>query len=106
MSSIFISIASYKDPELSGTIRSLIENSSSTNELRIVALVQADHKELRRLQQAECASHADLRLINVSGQENQGECWARAEIQQLYNGEDYDLQLDSHVQFTKGWDRL
>ena len=105
-SSIFVSIASYKDAELAHTISSLILNSSSANKVRIVVLLQCDGNGFRELQHLGCSGHVNLRCIQVNSQESQGVCWARAEIQKLYNGEDYYLQLDSHTQFTEGWDTL
>jgi hypothetical protein len=36
--------------------------------------------------------------------ESKGVCWARNQVQQLYKGEDYTLQIDSHMRFEKDWD--
>jgi mannose-6-phosphate isomerase-like protein (cupin superfamily) len=33
---------------------------------------------------------------------SKGLCWARSEIQKLYEGEDYTLELDSHHRFAAG----
>jgi len=38
--------------------------------------------------------------------DSKGVCWARAETQALYDGEDLVLQLDSHHRFAHEWDRL
>jgi glycosyltransferase involved in cell wall biosynthesis len=43
-------------------------------------------------------------VINVLYSETKGACWARNQIQQLYDGEDYTLQIDSHMRFEKNWD--
>ena len=36
--------------------------------------------------------------------DSEGACWARNLIQQLYNGEEYTLQIDSHMRFNQDWD--
>jgi glycosyltransferase involved in cell wall biosynthesis len=45
-----------------------------------------------------------FRIINIEHTESQGCCWARNLVQQLYKGEDYTLQLDSHHRFASDWD--
>ena len=36
---------------------------------------------------------------------SKGTCWARERVQKFFNNEDYYLQIDSHMQFEKGWDK-
>jgi len=36
--------------------------------------------------------------------ETNGTCWARNQVQQLYDGETYTMQIDSHMRFEKNWD--
>ena len=38
--------------------------------------------------------------------QSKGVCWARAEIQREYSGENFYLQLNSHVQMAPGWDQI
>ena len=40
----------------------------------------------------------------MSHHEAAGPCWARHLAQGLWQGEDYFLQLDSHMRFRPGWD--
>ena len=43
-------------------------------------------------------------MKEVDARESQGVCWARYQIQQLWQGEEYTLQIDSHMRFEPGWD--
>jgi len=43
-------------------------------------------------------------VIDVPWQHSRGACWARSVIMDLWDGEDWYLQLDSHHRFAPGWD--
>jgi hypothetical protein len=45
-----------------------------------------------------------FRILNVLYSASTGVCWARNQVQQLYDGETYTLQIDSHMRFEKDWD--
>jgi hypothetical protein len=45
-----------------------------------------------------------FRIVDVPYLDAKGVCWARNTVQQLYDGEDYTLQIDSHMRFEKNWD--
>jgi len=45
-----------------------------------------------------------FKIIDIPYTESKGACWARNLIQQQYNGEEYTLQIDSHMRFAGGWD--
>jgi hypothetical protein len=45
-----------------------------------------------------------FRILDVLYTESKGVCWARHQVQQLYQGETYTLQIDSHMRFEKNWD--
>jgi hypothetical protein len=42
--------------------------------------------------------------VDINYSESKGACWARNQLQQNYNGEEYTLQLDSHHRFVENWD--
>jgi len=126
MSTIFVQIASYKDPELIPTIFDLIQNAKTPNSLRIVVCWQhGNEQSLTDFENNNFSvidndtithdsqpfniiklSHkgATIELIDVPYNKTKGACWARNFIQQLYDGEDYTLQLDSHHRFIDNWD--
>lgn len=43
------------------------------------------------------AMHAQVRQVVVPHDEAQGPCWARWMAQQLWRGEEFFLQIDSHM---------
>src|SRR5690606_11344530 len=45
-----------------------------------------------------------VRINPYHWRDSKGVCWARHQAQQLWNGEDYVLMIDSHMRFVQGWD--
>lgn len=104
MHKIFVSIASYRDPELKKTLESLISNAKNPENLRI-AIAWQHSKEDEWDDLSEYDSDPRFDIIDIDHVTSKGVCWARNLIQQRYNGEEYYLQLDSHHRFEKNWDR-
>lgn len=103
MSKIFISIASYRDPQLLPTLRDCIENADNPENL--VFAIAWQHSKLDLWDTlAEFKDDSRFRIIDIPYEESKGACWARYMIQQEYQDEEYTLQLDSHHRFIKGWD--
>jgi hypothetical protein len=105
--SIFIQIASYRDPELALTIEDAILRANKPEELRFVVCWQYHPKDDFTNSQRELFSKTktiEVIDIDISTKPFLGTCWARNQIQQLYDNEDYTLQLDSHMRFVEGWD--
>ena len=98
--SIFISIASYRDRELIPTVMDCIHNAANKDNLFFGIHWQRDEFE----------SIDDILSFNINVEEcdwrdSKGACWARHNIQKnLYDGQAYYLQLDSHHRFLKDWD--
>lgn len=95
---IFVSVASYRDPELIPTILGLVKNADNPNQLNIVVGWQYDDFE-----SIEPIKHL-VNVIDIPFIESKGVCWIRSIIQKQYNSEDYYFQIDSHCKFVKGWD--
>lgn len=98
--SIFISIASYRDPELPSTIRSLYDMADQPEDLVFSVVsqeVKNRHPDLSWLGK-------QLKMIEVHAKDAAGAGYARKLAMQNYNEEDYFLQLDSHMRVRKGWD--
>lgn len=102
MNRIFVQIASYRDPELLPTLRDCDAKARHPERLRFGICWQRDQHETL----AEFADDPRVRVHAVDWRESQGACWARSLVQQMYAGEDYTLQLDSHHRFVEGWDEL
>jgi hypothetical protein len=122
--SIFVQIASYRDPELIPTLLDLINKAKKPDRLRIVVCWQHGPDETLaqfwqrgfgkwQMKKADdwAVQHlsyrkAKVELIDVPHMMSQGACWARNRLQQEYGGERYTFQLDSHHRFVEGWDAL
>lgn len=103
MSTIFIQIASYRDPQLKATLNNLLENAKSPENLRIgIAWQHSDQDEWDDLESFKNDNR--FRIIDIDYRESKGVCWARNKIQQAYENETYTLQIDSHMRFEKNWD--
>jgi hypothetical protein len=100
METIFISIASYRDPELIPTIQDCITNSKNPDRLRFGICWQHDDTESLN----DYKDDPRFKIIDVPYEHSKGTCWARNLIQDLYEDETYYLQLDSHHRFSKNWD--
>lgn len=97
---IFISIASYRDPQLIPTLEDCLAKAARPENLRFGI----------------CWQHGDdqgplpfvgderFRIIDVDWRESRGICWARGEIMKLHDGEEWFLQLDAHHRFVRDWD--
>jgi hypothetical protein len=105
MKSIFIQIASYRDPELKPTIEDCIAKAKYPKRLTFGICWQYDDKEYNELNDF-LYSVPNTTIIEVPHFESKGLCWARSKIQELYNGEDYTMQLDSHHRFVQDWDEI
>ena len=103
MSKIYISIASYRDPQLLPTLHDCIKNADYPENLVFgIAWQHAEKDTWDDL--SEFRNDTRFRIINIDYEDSKGACWARNQIHQHYGGEEYYLQLDSHHRFIKGWD--
>ena len=103
---IFVQIASYRDPELQWTLKDLFEKAKRPENIFVGICHQYDMKgdEDKHLFEIPFSHPEQLRIDNVDYRESQGCCWARNRVQKLWKGEKWTLQLDSHIRFEKDWD--
>ena len=97
--SIFISIASYRDPELVRTIKSAIDNAAHPEELYFSVVLQEFEKF-----EPDLSWVPKLNLIKMHPRDARGAGFARAKAMSSYDNQDYYLQIDSHTMFEKDWD--
>ena len=100
---IFIQIASYRDPELVKTIEDCIRNAKKPKNL-VFGIARQFHTDDKFDDLSKWKDDKRFRVLDIPYLESQGACWARHLIQQLYDGEEYTLQIDSHMRFEKDWD--
>lgn len=124
---IFVQIASYRDPQLIPTLLDLIEKAEVKENIRVFVNFQHGKEEsvedflnagftidtiLGTIKEHQFErvklfkDGATVELLMVPFLDSQGACWARNAIQQYYENEKYTLQLDSHHRFVEKWDTI
>jgi len=101
--SIFVQIASYRDPQLIPTIQDMLSNANYPEKLTICICNQYHPEDIFSLD--EYRTDTRFIILDVLYSETKGACWARNKIQQHYGGQAYTLQIDSHMRFVKDWDK-
>lgn len=97
---IFVSIASYKESELKHTVDTLIQRATYSDNLRVVVCQQDDPTKFVNF------SYSVVESIDVNYITSRGCCWARRQIQDRYNNEEYFLQIDAHCVMVQDWDSI
>ena len=102
---ILVSIASYRDTQCSITLLDIISKAKNPENLVVIVCQQNDISDGNCIQEKILTkSKATIKQIIIPHTEAMGPCWARFLIQQLWSGEEYYLQVDSHTRFVEGWD--
>ena len=100
---IFIQIASYRDPQLLPTIQDMLKKAKYPENLRIGIAWQRSTDD--KWEDVDIyVNDSRFRILEIPYTESQGVCWARNKVQSLYKSEKYTLQLDSHHRFEDNWD--
>jgi hypothetical protein len=97
---IFVSIAAYRDPQLVPTIEDCIGKARHPERLRFGICWQHSPGE----DTLPFVSNDCFRILAVDWRESKGACWARSEVMNLWQGESWFLQIDSHCRFASEWD--
>ena len=97
---IFIQIASYRDPELLPTLRDCITKAKYPENLIFGICWQRSETETME----EFADDPRFRILDINYTESKGACWARNLTQSLYKDEEFTMQIDSHSRFVQDWD--
>lgn len=100
---IFVQIASYRDPQLIPTINDMIAKAKNPENLTF-GICWQHSKEDSWDNLEEFKNDSRFNIIDIEWNKSKGLCWARSEIQKLWNKEDYTLQIDSHHRFLQNWD--
>ena len=99
--SIFLSIASYCDPVLGFTLAQALATARRPEQLHFGIVDQSP-----AAQALQTRSYAPSRVsyVRIDPVYARGPCWARAIAMSLYDGEDWFMQIDSHMDFDLHWD--
>lgn len=103
MKSIFVSIASYRDPECQWTVQNLFQNAHHPERVSVGIcwqFISPDDDKFFVM----TTYPQQVRCVGYDARQSLGPCWAKSEAQKLWRGEDYLLIIDSHMRFARGWD--
>lgn len=104
MRKIFVQIASYRDSELCKTISDCILKSKRPENLTFGIVNQYSEIDNFCLDINKYKKDPRFNILNVKSEESFGACWARSKTNEMYNNEEFMLQIDSHSRFTMNWD--
>ena len=101
---IFVSIASFCDTDVINTIKSLTEEAFDPDRVYIGLHLQDNEDFYKKILSY---NFKNLKIKFTPTELTKGVHWARNKIkEELYNNEDYFLQLDSHSRVKKNWDNI
>jgi len=111
---IFVSIPSYRDPELLDTVLDCFSKAACPYRINLGICQQNERNDQDLEKVLFSAMHCNnmdpklvdrVRIISMSASEAKGPMFARAAIEQeLYSNEKYFLMIDSHTWFAPDWD--
>ncbi|QOY54000.1 glycosyltransferase [Candidatus Sulfurimonas marisnigri] len=98
----FISIASYCDELLFFTLNDCISKANKPENIFFGIVDQNETTQKEKIEKLDF--NKQIRYVYINNIDTQGVCWARNIAFSLWDGEDYLLQIDSHMLFEKDWD--
>ena len=102
MTTIFISIAAYKDKLLPITINEAYSKAKYKDNLVFGIFEQNTDVDSINLNNFEFKDQ--IRYKRVDPETTKGVCWARKNVQDMYQNETYYFQIDAHTLFDQDWD--
>jgi hypothetical protein len=100
---IFVNLAAYRDTECQWTVKDLFEKAREPSRVFVGLcwqFVPGDDDDCFLFQ----TRPEQCRIIELHAKDSRGVCWARHRTQSLWQGEEYTLQIDSHMRFAEHWD--
>lgn len=101
---IFVSIASYRDPECQHTVADLFAKAAHPERISVGICWQVDPELDKDCFLVPPPYPSRVRSRTYTLAQSKGGCWARAEAHSLLQDEDYVLQIDAHMRFAQHWD--
>ena len=112
---IFVSVASYRDPECRPTVENLYLRAKYPDRIRVAIIDQIDPEGDPKCSQPAipcdqdpnqvlCKYHHLIDVLEVPAFLMVGPVFARHLAHRMYRGEYFVLQVDAHVRFTQNWD--
>jgi hypothetical protein len=103
---IFVQIASYRDPDCQWTLKDLFEKAAHPERIFAGIAWQFVEEEDGACFREPYRYPDQVRVHASDARLSRGTCWARSVVQELWRGEEFTLQIDSHMRFEPGWDEL
>lgn len=105
---IFVSVASYRDDECKDTVFDMFAKATHPDSV-YVGVVQQNKEQTEDCfdKCPDCSKRKQsghIRVTNFSYMEAKGPTFARYHASKLWQGEEFYLQIDSHLKFEQGWD--
>ena len=101
---IFVSIVSYRDPLLSITLHSLLDNASLNHDITIGIFEQTIYENSLLIKDPELLKNQNIKYKRIDPEYSDGVSWARHINSLQADNEDFFYQIDSHMLFEKDWD--
>ena len=102
---IFVSIASYRDSDCKMTLGNVFETAENPSRVFVGVCEQnTSEGDESCILSNEPRNGGSVRRISLHAQDARGPTYARYLCASLWQGEDYFLQLDSHMRLVPGWD--
>lgn len=101
--SLFVSVASYCDPLLGFTLQRAIATARWPERLHFGVVDQSP--QAAPALNTKAFAPAQVSYVRIEPVYARGPCWARAIAMSLYDGEEWYLQVDSHMDFDPHWDQ-
>jgi hypothetical protein len=101
--SIYVQVASYRDPELLATVQDALARAAHPENLVFGIAWQHTPEEVIP---DSWRNNPQFRILDIPHSETKGVCWARRLLQDQWQSEAFTLMLDSHHRFAEHWDAL
>jgi len=116
LETIYISVASYRDPECQPTVEDIFLRAEHPERIRVAVVDQrAENDSVPQCavpeksctedpSQVLCRFHHLIDRFEVPAHLSVGPVYARHLANRMYRGEYFAMQVDSHVRFIRNWD--
>jgi hypothetical protein len=104
MSSIFVSVVSYRDSLLNQTVVDLLDKQSGLNDITVGIFEQTIRENSLEVINPELIKQKNIRYKRIDPEYAAGVGWARHINALQIKNEEFFFQIDSHMLFDKGWD--
>lgn len=114
METIYISVASYRDPECGLTVESILARAKYPERIRVAIIDQRPPDDPQYCgpekpcdedpEQAYCKYIQQIDVYHVDAKLSVGPVFARHLAHRMFRGEYFAMQVDSHIRFIVDWD--